>query len=186
MTFQKEIKQTIGNDVYEKLDNEAKMEVSLALKMPLQDQYGQDKYYRTRFFIPKILPEYELFEEKGLTISPADIVNVLFKCKMLFVVDSEDEYKRRVDGVSFVDENHFVVPWNKKSNGLDSLINEYLDRLRGFLSEKTLIVEINSFYEHSSNHQEFFDSLFKTLGYPFAAYIVESKLIENHKKRESG
>ena len=184
MTFQQKIRETIGDHIFDKLDKEANNEVSLALKMPLQDEYRQDKYYETRFVIPLIIPECELFEQKGLKISPADIIYVLFKCKMLFAVSSEDEYERRVGGGSYVDENNFVVPWNKKSDGIDALVDEYLDRLEAFQSKKTLITKINSFHDHSSNLQDFFDQLFQKLGYPFTAYAEERQLIEKHKELE--
>ncbi|MBA7622596.1 hypothetical protein ES703_29974 [subsurface metagenome] len=186
MTFQQKIKTTIGNDVYEKLEKEANIEVSLALKMPLKDQYGQDKYYRTRFLIPLIIPECELFEQKNLKISPADIVNILFRCKMLFAVKTEDEYRRRVGAVSWVDEYDFAVPWTKKNNGVDSLIDEYLDRLETFQKERTLIAEINSFHVDSAPQQVFFDQLFQKLNFPFSWYLDEGQFIDKHKILEPG
>jgi hypothetical protein len=182
MTFQQKIKKVIGNEIYKKLENEANNEVSLALKMPLKDKNGQDNYYRQRFILPLLLSECDLFERKGLKISPIDLINVLFKCKMIFAVNIENEYRRRVGGGSYISENDFVVPWNKKSQGIDALIDEYLDRLETFQSNRTLLVNINSFNDDSSNSQGFIDQLFQKLNFPFVAFIEESQLIEKLKK----
>ena len=185
MSFKKTLKQTVGEIIYNKLEKEATNEVSLAKKMNLKDIRGDDNYYFTRFLVPYFISEAELFEEKGLTISPVDIFNVLFRCKMLFCVQTEDEYRNRVGGGSFVDENKFLVPWGKRSLGLENVIDEYLNRLENFQSQKTLRVEINSFHScDGSNPQNFFDNLFKKLDYPFTAYIDESALIEQHRLLE--
>ena len=186
MTFQQKIRTTVGNDVYEKLEKEANNEVSLALKMPLKDQYGQDKYYRTRFLIPLIIPECELFEQKGLKISPLDIVNILFRCKLLFAVQTKDEYAKRADAGSWIDRYDFGVGWTKKSNAVDSIINEYLDRLEASEKERTLIVEINSFHANHAIQQTFFDQLFQKLSLPFNCYLEENQLIDKYKILEPG
>ncbi|MCX6734324.1 MAG: hypothetical protein NTZ25_00235 [Candidatus Peregrinibacteria bacterium] len=187
MTFQQKIKDLIGEGAYNKLDKETNNEVSLALKMPLKDEYGQDKYYKTRFVTPMLFSEFELFKEKDLTIIPTDIMHVLFKCKMFFVVKNEEEYRQRIGGsISHVDENDFAIPWSKKNLSLDELINEYLDRLETFQNEKTLMVQINSFHDYKSNHQEFFNRIFQKLNFPFVAYFDKKQLVKNYKKFEPG
>lgn len=185
MTFQQELKTIIGEDIYAKLEKEANIEVSLALKMPLKDQDGRDKYYQTRFLIPLMISECELFEQKGLKVSPEDITNVLFRCKMLFAVKSEDEYQQRV-GVSIIDESKFAIPWAKKSDGIDSLIDEYLDKLETLQKERTLIAEINSFHSDSAIQQVFFGQLFGKLDFPYSCYLDEAQLIDKHKILEPG
>lgn len=181
MSFQQKIKETIGNDIFRKLEKEADIEVSLALKMPLKDQYGNKKFYQTRFLISQIIPECELFEQKELKISPIDIVNILFRCKMLFAVKTKDEYSRRVYAVSYVDENNFVIPWNKKNEGFDSLLDEYFDRLEAFQQKRTLIAKISSFHADFANQQTFFDQLFLKLNFQFSCYIDENQLFEQYK-----
>jgi hypothetical protein len=58
---------------------------------------------------------FERFEELNLTISPYDVVNILFRCKMLFKVKSKNEYQIRIGGaISQVDEYSFAIPRIKK------------------------------------------------------------------------
>lgn len=186
MTFQQRLKKRIGNDIYAKLEKEADNEVSLALKMPLKYEDGRDRYYQPRDLIPLMISECELFEQKDLTVSPADIKNVLFRCKLLCAVKTtEAEYLQRV-GASLMDEYRFAIPWAKKSDGINSLVDEYLDKLESLQKERTLIAEINSFDSNPAGLQVFFDQLFEKLDFPFSCYIDEAQLIEKHKKLESG
>ena len=180
MTFQQKLKKKIGEEIYAKLDKEANKEVSLALKMPLKYEEGRNRYYQPRHLIPLMIEECELFEEKGLKISPADITNVLFRCKLLFAVKTENEYQQRV-GAHLMDEYYFSIPWDKRSNDVDSLIDEYLDKLDSLQKERTLIVTINSFNTDYANQQVFFDQLFKKLEFPFSCYLDDALLIEKHK-----
>ncbi len=187
MSFKTEIITLVGEETYIKLEREAEKEVACALRMPLVDEYRSPKYYRMRYIIPEIIDICSLFEEKGMKISPADIVEVLFRCKLLFAVPSEDEYRQRAGGVSHVDENNFAVPWSEKGRGVDNLIEIYLDRLQAFQQEKTLIVEINSFDSLGpANPQTFLDALFQKLNLPFLCYIDQTNLRRKHRNLESG
>jgi hypothetical protein len=186
MTFQQKIRKRIGDDIYAKLDKEANNEVSLALKMPLKYEDERDRYYQLRNLIPVMISECELFEKKELRVSPADIINVLFRCKLLFAVKTDKEYLKRAPGGPLMDETSFFIPWNKKSDGIVSLIDEYLDKLESLQKERTLISEINSFNSDSASLQVFFDQLFEKLKFPFSCYVDEAQLIDKHKKLESG
>jgi hypothetical protein len=186
MTFQQNIKTIVGKEVYEKLEKEANKDVASALKMPLKDEYGEDKYYHTRFLIPLIIPECELFEQKGLKISPADIVYLLFRCKLLFAVRSKDEYEKRADVGFSIDRYDFGVGWTKSGNDIDSIISESLDRLEASQKERTLLAELNSFHANLVVQQNFFDQLFLKINPQFTCYLDENKLIEKYKLLEPG
>ena len=188
MAFKQKIIELIGLQIYDKLDKEANNEVSLALKMPLKYDDGRDQYYRMRPLIALMIPECKLFEEKGLKVSPADISNVLFRCKMMFAVDDEQAYVQRV-GIHLLDDFYFNIPWDKKSNGVDSLIDEYLDNLENLQKQRTLIVEINSFNSDSANQakqQAFFEQLFGELGFAFSCYLDETQFIDKYRSLRPG
>ncbi len=96
MSFLETVKGKIGSELYSRLEKEAEKEIAAAIQMPLKDQYGQDQYYRPRFFqLTNLLNECQRFEKLGLKISPADVISILFKCKLLFAAQSEDEYADR-------------------------------------------------------------------------------------------
>jgi len=114
MTFKQEIIERIGEDIFKKLEKEAEIEVGLAKEMPLKNKYGQDNYYHERYLIPDLQKEFEIFSKNGLSISPTDVINVLFKSKMLFAVSTEEEYRTRTGSISHVDEYKFAIPRNKK------------------------------------------------------------------------
>lgn len=185
MTFKENIIQIIGKDKYEELEKHANNEVSLALKMHPKNEYGQDNYYEQRFLIEELFEIFELFEKKWIKISPIDIINVLFRCKMLFVVKDENEYRQRVWNVgSIYDESEFAILRNKKSEWIDAITEEYLNRINTFISEKTLIVKLENYVSISddSELQSFFDNLFESLELPFKAYIDDNFINSEYKR----
>jgi hypothetical protein len=185
-----ELKQKIGEGIYDILEKEADIEVGLAKSMPLQDQYRQDRWYQQRYLTPTLLSECDHFQRLGLNFTPMDVVNILFRCKLAFAVQTEEEYRRRCIG-SFVDDWKFIIQWSEKSKGIDIVIDEYLNRMGNFIGEKTLIAEISHFDSYSSDPSDtgptnFFEELFRKLGFPFVAYFDGDQLIEKHKKAEPG
>lgn len=187
MSFLETIKKQIGDELYSRLEKEAEKEVALAMKMPLKDKWGQEQYYRQRFLLAELLSECKRFEEIGLKISPVDIVLALFRCKMLFAAQGEDEYMKRIGGGM-----HNFGLWRDKSKGpLDTIINLHFDRLADSLQERTLLAEINSFKElnpkiGTQSHQKFFDGLFAKLNAPFVSFFDDSNLMEKYKRAEPG
>lgn len=183
--YQDKLKENIGEESYSRILSEVEKEIGLAMQMPLVDEYRREKYYRPRFLLKELLIDCELFEQKGLKFSPLDVVNIFFKCRMLLISQSEEEYNQRVGGGSYVDESRFVVPWTERSNSLDVLVDRYFIHLESHLKERTLLTEINSFDSMpNENPQEFFNELFKKIGLPFAAFFEGSHLDDLHKKLE--
>lgn len=115
-------------------------------------------------------------------LPPEDIVNILFKCKLLQAVKEKSQYNQRAGASSWVAEVNFIVPWDRKNEDLDGLIEEYFDKLKSFQTERILVTSMNSFYLDSKIQQTFFDELFSKLDLPFLAYLDESTL---DKKRKS-
>lgn len=194
MSFLTTVKEKIGEDIYNKLFKEAEREVALAMQMPLENKYSEKQYYHPRYLLRLTLEECKLFEERGLKISPADVINILFKCKILFAVSNENEYDQRSGGKSFVDEYSFVVPWEKRSENLNTLIEEYFDRLETFLKERILVTEISAFRDPEISTpnlpelstQDFFEDLFKKLDLPFSPFFKGDHLIQKHQSLEPG
>jgi hypothetical protein len=180
-----QIKQKIGEEVFSRLDKEADTEVGLALQMPLVDQYRKEKWYYQRYLIPDLLEECELFEKLELKFSPMDIINVLFRCKLAFAVQTENDYYRRIPGHSYVDEYSFLIKWAEKANGIDSVIDQYLERMQDFISDKTLLAEISQFnyksVDPNASPTEFFEQLFKKLSLPFVVFFDDDILLTKYK-----
>lgn len=180
------IEKRIGKVVYSRLEKIADNEVSISLKMQLIDENRNKNYYTLRLATGDLLDEYKLFDDLGLKFTPFDVVNVLFRCKMLFAVDDEEEYSQRVGGGSYVDEIKFIVRWQDKSKGVDTVIDQYFGRLDEFINPKTLIVQIDNFYPNNSAIQSFFDALFEKLGFSFVCFVNDKQLKKKHKNVEPG
>lgn len=180
------IEEKIGKEVYSRLDKVADNEVSLSLKMSLIDEYQNKSYYRQRYLVEDLLNEYRLFEDLGLKFTPFDVVNILFRCKMFFAVDDQEEYSQRVGGGSYVDDSKFIVNWQNKSKDLDIVIDEYFKRMDDFINSKTLIIQINNFHPNNAEIQSFFDTLFRELGFSFVCFINDKLLKKQHQKIEPG
>ena len=187
MSFLETVKGRIGVQLYSRLENEAEKEVASAIQMPLRDKWGQEQYHWPKFLLAELFPERQRFEELGLKISPLDVIDILFKCKMLFAVQSQDEYMKRIGGGM---QNNGL--WRDKSGGtVDAIINVHFDRLNNSLRERTLLTEINSFEELNPNlgtksHQKFFGDLFTKLGFPFVAFFDDGYLMDKYKQAEPG
>lgn len=120
MSFLETAKGKIGAELYLRLENEAEKEVASAIQMPLRDKWGQEQYHWPKFLLADFFSERQCFEELGLKISPLDVIDILFKCKMLFAVQSQDEYMKRIGGGM---QNNGL--WRDKSGGtLDAIIRK--------------------------------------------------------------
>lgn len=185
MPFRQTITTLVGAELYASLEAEAEKEVALALQMPLRDEYRQEKYYRCRPFRGGLLKASEAFEMAGLKISPLDVTNILFRCKMLFAAENETEYRQRIGGGSYPDEIEFIHKWAERDESIDVVTDRYFDRLESRLSDRILLSEINSFHD-SPGQQAFFDDLFSELNLPFECFLDEARLIERHREMEPG
>jgi hypothetical protein len=194
MNFIDEVKDKIGIDIYNKIEKEAENEVALAMKMPLVNEWREDKYYQQRFSLPLFLEECSLFYEKGLTISPIDVFYILFTCKIFLASSSEKEYHQRAGGAYFHDEHRFTIPWTSRSIPIDILLIAYFEQLRGLQKDRILMTSINSFKNPEIpttnlpklTTQDFFKELFIKLNIPFHPFFDGPYLIDEHKKYEPG
>jgi hypothetical protein len=186
MSFLATVKGKIGNELYALLEKEAEKEVAAAIQMPLKDQYRQDQHYWPKFFrLTNLLSECQRFEALGLRISPADVIDALFKCKLLFAAQNEDEYMQRIGGGM----RNFGL-WRYKSSGtVDEIIEQRFEALGDSLKERTLLAEANSFIGLDPNqagkaHQKFFEELFAKLDAPFVAFFDDGNLLAKYKSAE--
>lgn len=178
MSYLNYIRDKLGNDIYWKLEEQADIEVGLAMKMELLYDDRKDNYYNSRFLLPELLQEYKTMIEIWLTISPQDIVNILFKCK-LFKIANQSEYRQRNWWWSYVDEIRFCISNNEKDKKLDDLIIKYFDRQKEFLSDKILITRLDGL-ANTSNASKFLDKLFENDFLPFTSFIHVDWLNEKY------
>jgi hypothetical protein len=181
------IKRKIGDAVYSRLEAAAEKEVALALQMPLLDECRHENFYSQRFLLNELRGDCETFESAGLKISPLDVVNVLFRCKLLFASKTEREYHQRRGGFPLFED--IALGWPQRSEKIDTLINACLSKLEMGIRERILLSHVSSFKsirEDSTSPQKFFDDLFKTLGFPFVCFFDDDHLIIEHKRFEPG
>jgi hypothetical protein len=146
MSFLGTIKARGGNDAFLHIEEEAEKEVALAMQMPLQDKYYQDKYYTPRFVAGELLKEFELFESAGLKISPTDLVKILFKCKLLFASQTEKEFGQRGGGLfPMLSDSAAVVRWSERAGDINAIIERHVNQLEAGIAERILLAHVSSF-----------------------------------------
>lgn len=188
MSFLETIKARVGVGTYDRLEGQAEKEVRLAMSMPLKDQYHQENYYKQRFLLGELRTDFEAFENAGLKILPTDLVSVLFKCKLLFASQSEQEYRQRGGGRYFFDDRFSGVRWTERSERVDVLVERHVSQLETAICERTLVTTVNSITSlgEDSNVQQPFDDMFADLRLPFVGFFDDSRIIEKHREWEPG
>ena len=161
MSFIQEIKTAIGEELYSNLNKLANGAFSKKSQLCSNTPLGQNSYIEE--ILPKLVTECEIFENKNLRISPIDVINILYKCKLVKASGTIEDYKKSTVCYNLVDEFDFFIPWEKRNNSEENLIQDCFERLQSLLKSNTLIVEINSFNGGSYEIQSFFDNLFKEL-----------------------
>lgn len=182
MKFIEEIKSTIGEETYLNLNKIANGLFSEKKYFGLKTPLGQTSYIDE--LLPNLLTECEQFEKLNLKISPIDIVNILYKCKLVKASKTIEEYREKTFFCDYVSEFDFYIPWEKRKETENTLVEDYFERLKSSIKENTLVVEISSFKGNSYEIQCFFDSLFKKLSYPFKAFIDTDTILEEYKNLE--
>lgn len=177
MTFQEEIINTIWSKTYEKIENLSNVEVGKAKKMSLETD-GKLEYYRRKFLLPDEYELYSLFEKKNLKITPDDLVNILFRCRMLIECDTYMEYRQRTWWGSLYDEDNFTIAWERKAEWYEILVQAYIERAKGFLANRTLstsLTMVKTFKNIEINipPSEFLENIFRDLELPFSCNIDE-------------
>ncbi|KKW41990.1 MAG: hypothetical protein UY92_C0011G0012 [Candidatus Magasanikbacteria bacterium GW2011_GWA2_56_11] len=121
-----------------------------------------------------------------------DVVRGLFKCKLFFAVNSEDEYYQRVGGHSSAHEISFIFRWASKTDVIESVINKYFDLAEQTIKQRVLITEISHFSTPVINPstdvgpQEFFDGLFKKMDIPLVPFFDNDELLKKYKQLQPG
>ena len=188
MNFLETITTRIGHDSYSRLKAAAEKEVALAMQMPLRNQWGQEQYYGQRFLLGELLDECEHFQKLGLAILPTDIVNILFRCKLLFASPSPEEYGQRAGGSFPLWGSALIVRWSERLEPLDTVVERHFSLLESEIQERTLVTSIEEFntIQGGSTPQDFFDQLFAKLGFPFVSFFEGDLLIQKHRRVEPG
>lgn len=189
MSFLDTIKAKAGAETYRHIENVAEKEVALAMQMPLRDQYYQESYYRPRFLLGELLSDFELFEKAGLKITPSDLVNILFKCKLLFASKTQHEFGQRCGGLfPMLVDSALVVRWSERTEKVDVLIDRHITQLETGIKERVLLAQVSSFTALSGDMQPqaFFERLFGDVGLPFVCFFDGDHLIELHQRFEPG
>jgi|HubBroStandDraft_4_1064222.scaffolds.fasta_scaffold86722_1 hypothetical protein len=189
MSFLDTIKAKVGAETYRHIENVADKEVALAMEMPLRDQYHQEKYYQPRVLLGELLSDFELFERVGLKIAPFDVVDILFKCKLLRASQTQHEFGQRCGGLfPILVDPALVVRWEEKAEGLDAVVDRHITQLEAAIKERVLLAPISSFtgLKGDAQPRAFFENLFVDAGPPFECFFEDDQLIEKHRLLEPG
>jgi hypothetical protein len=187
MSFFDTIKARVGEEAYLHLERAAEKEVALALQMPLVDSYGQKSFYAPRFLLGDLLAKCGTFEAADIKISPIDVINVLFRCKLLYACHDENEYHQRRGG--FAAHGDFVVRWPERAKPFGLLVDDYANQLEVQIKERVLLSHISSFRTLSgdpTSPRQFFDDVFSSLGLPFVCFFDDERLIHEYERHEPG
>jgi hypothetical protein len=189
MSFLDTIKARVGNEAYGHIENLAEKEVARSMQMPLIDQYHQENYYSPRLLLGETLSEFESFERSGLKITPRDLLNILFKCKLLFASQTEHEFGQRCGGLfPMLVDSALVVRWLERTEKVGVLIDRHVTQLEAEIRERILLARVSSFtaLAGDTEPQAFFEKLFADVGFPFVCFFDGNHLIEKHKQFEPG
>jgi hypothetical protein len=182
------LKAKIGNEAHLHIEREAEKEVALAMQMPLRDEALQAKYYYPRFLLAELLTELELFETRGLRISPIDLTSLLFRCKLLFATKNEQEFNQRCGGsFRILQDAALAVQYPEKIDGLETIVNRHLAQLEASAKPRIAISPINSFSTSAGQSpRSSFEKMFNEINAPFVCYFEDDSLIEKHEQLEPG
>jgi hypothetical protein len=184
MSFHNFLKTKIGVDLYERLESAAEKEVAVIMRKPLEDENGKDNFYTPPFLLDEFLSEWERFEKSGLGILPVDVLSTLFRCKLLFAVKSQREFGQRGGG-GWSGSFAVSLRWEDRANGIEAVIDQYIEGLQGEIETRTLLAGITCFASSASDgerQQLFFEDLFGSLNLPFVCFLAVPSLIEKHKQ----
>ncbi len=174
------VREQIGEEIYSRLETEAEKEVASAIEFAIIDQYRQERYYYMKSMLTPLIKEFQIFQEKGFKFTPIDIVRILFKAKLLYPCQTEQEYTQRA-GSSFMEESPFIFRWEQeRTQSVDEVIERHLEQISSTIIERTLASEITNFNTHPTmgSASEFLAQLFVKLNLPFSAYIEDNSLPE--------
>jgi hypothetical protein len=176
--FMPTIREQIGEELYSRLETEAEKEVALAIQFAIIDQYRQERYYYMSPLLTSLVKEFQVFQEKGFKFTPIDIVRILFKSKLLFPCQTEQEYIQRSGGSGFMEEPPFRFRWEERNQTVDEVTLAHLNLLNPTITERTLATEITNFNTHPTmgNASEFLSQLFTKLDLPFNVHINDNSL----------
>ena len=188
MSFRNSIEAKIGLEAYARMAGAAEQEVKLAMQEPLKDKFEQDLYYSPRTLLKEFQRDYGRFEKAQLRILAADLVSVLFRCKLLRAVKTEKEFSQRSGAVGLFENRSIRPAWSDKGIPLDELESRCVGALEADIAERTLVVKVSSLNpdrKGQGQQQVFFEDLFRALSVPLVGFVA-SDLAEEHKKREPG
>ncbi len=189
MSYLDTIKNQIGQDRFERLEKEADRELSLALKTPLKNQYGEKQYYRKRVLLGDLFLDCHFFDEKGLGILPTDLVDAIFRAKLLFASQDENSFLQRSGEGAYA-----LGIWSRKPAKLEEALEYFFEWIKDSIKERTLLTQISSFKAPSGGGSEedyqavenFFEQLFQKLGTPSVAFVDQEALMEKYKQMQPG
>lgn len=172
------IKETLGVEVYEEIEKIVKWEIGIAKDFVLEIE-RLPQYYRSRFLLPDFVHLYEIFEEKWLEITPDDFFTILFKCRMLSICKSNEEYYRRTWVSSYFEDHKFINLWQSKDKWYEESVEQCLQEIYKMLEKRTLMTQISLVknfdkIKNSINLKEFLESIMAVLWLPYS-------FVENEK-----
>lgn len=132
--------------------------------------------------------EAEYFDKVGLKVLPAEVVHIVFRCKLLLAAKSEQEFNQQSGHVSIFANRALFPIWTDKGMRFDQLEDKYVSGLETDIRERTLLSHTSSLNPDTlkpGSQQAFFEDLFSSLGLPFVGFFDED-LLKKHTQYEPG
>ena len=186
-SFFQEIKAKTSNATWKKLEAIANREVGLALRAEIfiDPSYARSKYHRLSYFFPDIFNLYSHFYISNVGVSPWEIINILFRCKLIRIVKSQGEFDARTGGGgSFVDSSDFRLTMQDAEKEYADLITERFEILKKQTEnegEKAVIVAIWNFDCYSEGMEGFTLEMEKR--FPGFHFLFTSQQLVDFQKR---
>lgn len=188
MSYLNTIKIQIGQERFDRLEKEADKELSLALATPLKNQYGDKQYYQRRFLVGELFADCDFFEANEMRVLPIDLVNAMYRAKLLFASQDEDSFLQRsgegMDAVGI---------WPHKPPTFNEALENFFEWIRDSIEERTLLTQLSSFVGSGAKWEpdyegveKFFEQLFQKLGAPLVPFVNQAGLMEKYKEMEPG
>src|SRR5207237_6278773 len=120
------------------------------------------QYHRRKTDIPKLFPDCDFFDTTGLRVLPMDLIDAMFRAKLLFACqEKECFYQRSGEG------SGAISIWHHKPATFNDALELYFEWIKNLVKERTLLTQLSSFIgprkgknQDNGAVQTFFEQLF--------------------------
>lgn len=185
------LRSKVKKSIWLRLEALANKEVGKArfADVRIDPSYSRSKYHSIAYMFPDTVGMYAYFYGKQLKVTPWDVFNVLFRCKLAQIVGSPDEFDVRSGGGSlFSDGCSFAPTVADMKKPYDTYLIERLETLQVSADsgdDKAVIVPVWNFDCFTRDIDNFADEMEKR--FPgFLFLFTNARLVKLQKHLDRG